>query len=118
MKSIQFDVKTGANIKINSILIPTLAHKSMPYLINPDRSIPWNDLPELPISEELYRNIDVYEALSNAKAALGRSIAIPNQAMLINTISLQEQRHPALSRISSRPTMSSIKHSVSSAVMK
>ncbi|SDF49841.1 Fic/DOC family N-terminal [Dyadobacter soli] len=68
----------------------------MPYPINPDRNIPWNDLPELPISEELYRNIDVYEALANAKAALGRlqgrSIAIPNQAMLINTISLQEAK--------------------------
>lgn len=68
----------------------------MPYPINPDRNIPWNDPPELPISEELYRNIDVYEALANAKAALGRlqgrSIAIPNQAVLINTISLQEAK--------------------------
>nr|WP_295930622.1 Fic/DOC family N-terminal domain-containing protein [uncultured Dyadobacter sp.] len=68
----------------------------MLYPINPDRNIPWNDLPELPISEELYRNIEVYEALANAKAALGRlqgrSIAIPNQAILINTISLQEAK--------------------------
>jgi Fic family protein len=68
----------------------------MPYPINPDRSIPWNGLPELPISEELYRNVEVYEALANAKAALarlqGRSIAIPNQAVLINTISLQEAK--------------------------
>jgi Fic family protein len=68
----------------------------MPYTINPDRSQPWNGLPELPIGEEHYRTLDVYEQLVNSKAAIarlqGRSSAIPNQGMLINTISLQEAK--------------------------
>ena len=66
------------------------------YKINPDRNIPWNDLPELPIAQELYRNVDVLEQLANSKAALGRlhgrSIAIPNPSIFINTISLQEAK--------------------------
>src|SRR5688500_290735 len=66
------------------------------YQINRDRNNPWNDLPELPIAEELYRTLDVLEALANAKEALGRlhgrSIAIPNQGLLINAISLQEAK--------------------------
>jgi Fic family protein len=68
----------------------------MSYTINPDRSLPWNGLPELPIEEEYYRTIDIYEQLVNAKAAIarlhGRSAAIPNQGMFINTISLQEAK--------------------------
>jgi Fic family protein len=68
----------------------------MAYPINPDRNIPWNDLPELPIEDNLYKAVEVYEALANAKAALGRlqgrSIAIPNQGLLINSISLQEAK--------------------------
>lgn len=66
------------------------------YNINPDRSIPWNGLPPLPISKDLYHNTDVLEVLVNAKSALsllqGRSIAIPDQAVLINSISIQEAR--------------------------
>ena len=66
------------------------------FRINPDRNVPWNDLPDLPIHEELYRTVNIMEQLSNAKAALGRlhgrSIAIPNQGVLINTISLQEAK--------------------------
>lgn len=66
------------------------------YKINPDRNIPWNDLPLLPIKEELYRTIDIIEKLGNAKTALarlqGRSAVIPNQGLLINTISLQEAK--------------------------
>lgn len=66
------------------------------YSINPDRTKPWNDLPLLPISDELYRTAEVLEQLGEAKAALGRlqgrSIAIPNQGLLINTISLQEAK--------------------------
>ena len=31
------------------------------YKINPDRNVPWNDLPPLPIKEELYENIDIYK---------------------------------------------------------
>jgi Fic family protein len=68
----------------------------MAYKINPDRIIPWNDLPELPLAKELFHDIDIYEQLGNAKAALarlhGRSIAIPNQGLLINSISLQEAK--------------------------
>jgi Fic family protein len=66
------------------------------YPVNPDRTKPWNDLPDLPIDSSLYRDIDVYEQLGRAKEALallaGRSIAIPNPAMLINSITLQEAK--------------------------
>lgn len=66
------------------------------YNINPDRNSPWNDLPLLPIKEELYRIIEVIEKLGEAKAALarlqGRSAVIPNQGLLVNTISLQEAK--------------------------
>jgi len=67
------------------------------YPVNPDRTIPWNDLPLLPIREELYRTIEIMEQLGNAKAALarlhGRSAVIPNQGLLINSISLQEAKN-------------------------
>lgn len=66
------------------------------YQINPDRNKPWNDLPELPIREELYETIGILKKLGDAKAALarlqGRSAVIPNQGLLINTISLQEAK--------------------------
>ncbi|MDO8994514.1 MAG: Fic/DOC family N-terminal domain-containing protein, partial [Daejeonella sp.] len=66
------------------------------YKVNPDRTKPWNDMPELPIAEELYKDIDIFEQLVLARASLarlqGRSIAIPNQGLLINTISLQEAK--------------------------
>jgi len=68
----------------------------MAYKINPDRSIPWNELPGLPIAPEIYQTIPIYEQLGKAKAALGRlqgrSIVIPNQGLLINSISLQEAK--------------------------
>ncbi len=68
----------------------------MLYQINPDRNIPWNDLPALPIKKELYQTIDILEKLGDAKASLarlhGRSVVIPNQGLLINTISLQEAK--------------------------
>lgn len=68
----------------------------MAYRINPDRTRPWNDLPELPIEPQYYRDLDIFEQLGEAKAAIarlqGRSAAIPNQGMLINTISLQEAK--------------------------
>jgi Fic family protein len=67
-----------------------------PYIVNPDRIIPWNDLPSVPIDKELYYTIDVIEQLANAKSALaklqGRSAAIPNQGVLVNSISLQEAK--------------------------
>lgn len=68
----------------------------MPYLINPDRSKPWNNLPDLPPDRETYQDIDILLQLGNAKAALGRlqgrSIVIPNKGLLINSISLQEAK--------------------------
>ncbi len=66
------------------------------YPVNPDRNVPWNDLPPLPIRKELYQTIEILEKLGDAKAALarlqGRSVVIPNQGLLINTISLQEAK--------------------------
>ena len=66
------------------------------YPINPDRNVPWNDLPQIPIRKELYQTIEILEKLGDAKAALarlhGRSVVIPNQGLLINTISLQEAK--------------------------
>lgn len=70
--------------------------KTQIYLVNPDRTQPWNALPNLPIPSLLYRDVDIYEKLGQAKEALallaGRSIAIPNPAMLINSITLQEAK--------------------------
>lgn len=66
------------------------------YHTNPDRDAPWNDLPPLPITKELYRTVDIYEQLGKAKEALallsGRSAAIPNPALLVNSITLQEAK--------------------------
>ncbi|MGM0480123.1 MAG: Fic family protein [Bacteroidota bacterium] len=66
------------------------------YAINPDRTKPWNDLPLLPINKSLYETIEILKALGEAKAALarlqGRSAIIPDQGLLINTISLQEAK--------------------------
>ncbi len=68
----------------------------MLYPVNPDRTIPWNSLPELPIQRELSEDLDIYKQLGKAKEALallnGRSIAIPNQGILINAITLQEAK--------------------------
>lgn len=68
----------------------------MPFAINPDRTKPWNSLPELPVDPVIYLDIDILLQLGNSKAALGRlqgrSIAIPNQGLLINSISLQEAK--------------------------
>jgi len=68
----------------------------MSYLINPDRTKPWNDLPDLPIEPQYYRDLDIFEQLGEAKAAIarlqGRSAAIPNKGILINSISLQEAK--------------------------
>lgn len=66
------------------------------YQINPNREKPWNDLPDLPIKNQLVESIPVLKKLGDAKAALaklqGRSVVIPNQGMLINSISLQEAK--------------------------
>lgn len=39
------------------------------YKINPERNAPWNELPNLPIDEPIYRTTDIYEKLGNAKEA-------------------------------------------------
>ena len=66
------------------------------YSINRDRNSPWNDIPPLPIREELHQTTEVLQKLGDAKAALGklqgRSVVIPNQGLLINTITLQEAK--------------------------
>lgn len=66
------------------------------YPINPDRNRPWNQLPDLPIDPSLYTSIEIFEALGQAKHAIGRlqgrSIAIPHQDLLLNAISLQEAK--------------------------
>ena len=66
------------------------------YAVNTDRNVPWNDIPPLPIRKELYQTIEILEKLGDAKAALGRlhgrSVVIPNQGLLISTISLQEAK--------------------------
>jgi hypothetical protein len=35
------------------------------YTVNPDRNVPWNDLPLLPIREELYFTAEIMEKLRN-----------------------------------------------------
>jgi Fic family protein len=69
---------------------------SVPYGLNPDRDKPWNTLPDLPIASELWRTPEVLEQLGHAREALGRlygrSVAIPNQGLLISSISLQEAK--------------------------
>ncbi|WP_313490862.1 Fic family protein [Sphingobacterium multivorum] len=50
----------------------------------------------MPIAPEYYQTVQIYAQLGNAKAAIGRlqgqSIVIPNQGILINSISLQEAK--------------------------
>ncbi len=68
----------------------------MLYEINLNRKSPWNKLPLLPIDKKIYYTIEIVEKLGEAKVALaslqGRSAVIPNQGLLINTISLQEAK--------------------------
>lgn len=70
--------------------------KKQVYPVNPDRTQPWNNLPDLPVDPSLYRDVEIYEQLGHAKEALallsGRSIAIPNPSVLINSITLQEAK--------------------------
>ena len=66
------------------------------YKINPDRVNPWNDLPDIPPPADYYEDVEILLQLGNSKAALGRlqgrSVVIPNQGLLINSISLQEAK--------------------------
>ncbi|GAB3244504.1 hypothetical protein GCM10027346_42160 [Hymenobacter seoulensis] len=67
------------------------------YSITPFRNVPWNPSPELPSAQELWRTADVLEQLGQAREALGRlhgrSIAIPNQELLVTAGSQGLQRH-------------------------
>lgn len=66
------------------------------YKINPDRTVAWNSLPLLPIDNIIYRDFEIMEALIEAKTSLGRlqgrSIAIPDPSILVNSIVLQEAK--------------------------
>ncbi|WBA43978.1 Fic family protein [Hymenobacter canadensis] len=68
----------------------------MSYPLNPDRNTPWNALPEMPLAQELVETIEILSQLVKSRAALGRlqgrSAVIPNQGLLINSISLQEAK--------------------------
>ncbi|HEC41638.1 MAG TPA: Fic family protein, partial [Bacteroides sp.] len=59
-----------------------------------DKKKPFNSLPLLPPGNNFIESIEVYKALSSARASLaelkGRSPIIPNPKMLINTLVLQE----------------------------
>ena len=60
-----------------------------------DRTKPYNDLPELPISEEIIDTeiLKKWGITSRALAELNRNILrIPNPSMLINTLALQEAK--------------------------
>jgi len=61
-----------------------------------DKNKPYNELPLLPPSEEVWEQIEVYKVLAEARAALaelkGRCPVIPNPYMLINTLVLQEAK--------------------------
>lgn len=74
------------------------------FEINPDRDKPWNDLPDLPLHESYYKDLQVYDHLVNAKAALarlhGRAIAIPNPGIWSIPIVYRKPRHQAKLRIS------------------
>lgn len=65
--------------------------------MNPyDRNIPYNDLPDLPPPEEKVITIEILHALNRANKALaelkGLVRKLPNQAMLVNTITLREAK--------------------------
>jgi len=57
---------------------------------------PYNTLPLLPPSKDVWERIEVYKVLAEARAALaelkGRCPVIPNPLMLINTLVLQEAK--------------------------
>jgi len=64
----------------------------------------------------LYESVEILKKLGDAKAALarlqGRSTVIPNQGLLINSISLQEAKLSSAIEIFSRPMTSCIRTSV------
>jgi len=65
---------------------------SIPY----DRNIPYNQLPLLPPPDEKVISIEILKALNKANRALaelkGYAKKLPNQSMLVNTITLREAK--------------------------
>lgn len=61
-----------------------------------DKDKPYNELPLLPPSKDVWEKVEVYKLLAEARAALaelkGRCPVIPNPFMLINTLVLQEAK--------------------------
>lgn len=61
-----------------------------------DRNIPYNNLPLLPPDENKFITINILNALNRANKALaelkGIAKKLPNQSMLVNTISLREAK--------------------------
>ena len=61
-----------------------------------DKNKAYNELPLLPPSKEVWEQLEVYNVLAEARAALaelkGRCPVIPNPYMLINTLVLQEAK--------------------------
>lgn len=71
-----------------------------------DRTKPYNDLPDLPISEEIIdaEILKKWGITSRILADLNRNILrIPNPSMLINTLALQEAKVPPPLKIFSLP---------------
>ncbi len=66
--------------------------KTIPY----DRNIPYNLLPLLPPSDDKVINVEMMQAVNKANKALaelkGFAKKLPNQSMLVNTISLREAK--------------------------
>ena len=61
-----------------------------------DRNIPYNSLPGLPPSENMYNDIDVSQRLTEASRKLaelkGIASMLPNQSIFVNTIALREAK--------------------------
>ncbi len=99
MENLRSEDLLDINVNVRFATLPQNSGNLMSaklYRINPDRTLPWNNLPKLPINEAIIKDLDIYEMLGKAKAAIGklqgRSVAIPNQGIFVSTISLQEAK--------------------------
>ena len=48
------------------------------YQINPNRNVPWDNIPPLPIRDELWQTTEILQKLGDAKAALGKLQTVTN----------------------------------------
>lgn len=66
------------------------------FMIPFDRNTPYNSLPGLPPSEDMYNDIDVTRKLTEASRKLaelkGIASMLPNQSIFVNTIALREAK--------------------------